>query len=267
MTISMGIKVNILIRENILLLCFLKFQQLYDFEKYQMPAPINVCDIKVISFSIHLKIFPLFRGWQVVFKKVFLFNWSVVDFQCCVNFCCTVQWFSYPCPCSWQPCLSASGLDHLTVPSAGKWRGSNPLSYLRERLLSMASELLQCINNNALRPHMLPGSPVQETYWSLHPAVSEVLLFLLTFQCGGSLPPCSLDRRFRSEWKVVAPCPWRGPALPSGRILVPCRCPVGTGTVSIRAEIPALRSFPGTCPCPWPSGSGRVSVTLSALLC
>ena len=250
MTISMGIKVNILIREKILLLCFLKFQQLYDFEKYQMPAPINVCDIKVISFSIHLKVFPLFRGWQVVFKKVFLFNWSVVDFQCCVNFCSTVQWFSYPCTCSWQPCLSASGLDHLTVPSARKWRGSNPLSYLRERLLSMASELLQCINNNAPHPHMLPGSPVQETYWSLHPTVSEVLLFLLTFQCGGSLPPCSLDGRFRSEWKVVVPCPWRDPRSPFREDSRPLQVSCGDWHRFHQGWNPSLAVLPWDLPVP-----------------
>ena len=26
---------------------------------------------------------------------LFFFNWSVVDLQCCANFCCTAKWFSY----------------------------------------------------------------------------------------------------------------------------------------------------------------------------
>ena len=161
-----------------------------------------------------------------------------------------MQWFSYPCTCSWQPCLSASGLDHLSVPSAGKWRGSNPLSYLRERLLSMASELLQCINNNAPHPHMLPGSPVQETYWSLHPTVSEVLLFLLTFQCGGSLPPCSLDGRFRSEWKVVVPCPWRDPRSPFREDSSPLQVSCGDWHRFHQGWNPSLAVLPWDLPVP-----------------
>ena len=44
----------------------------------------------------------------------------------------------------------------------------------------------------------------------------EVLLFLLPFQCGRSLPTCSLNRRFRSEWRVVAPCLWGPLSLPRG---------------------------------------------------
>ena len=26
-----------------------------------------------------------------------LFYWSIVDLQCCANFCCTAEWFSYTC--------------------------------------------------------------------------------------------------------------------------------------------------------------------------
>ena len=31
----------------------------------------------------------------VLFLFYLFFNWSLVDLQCCVNFCCTAKWFSY----------------------------------------------------------------------------------------------------------------------------------------------------------------------------
>ena len=35
------------------------------------------------------------RKVKLMQEAKFLFNWSIVDLQCCVNFCCTANWFSY----------------------------------------------------------------------------------------------------------------------------------------------------------------------------
>ena len=32
--------------------------------------------------------------WELLFL-IFFLNWSIVDLQCCVNFCCTATWVSY----------------------------------------------------------------------------------------------------------------------------------------------------------------------------
>ena len=42
-------------------------------------------------------------GWELPFHFMLLgeehvhslLNWSVVDLQCCINYCCTAKWFSY----------------------------------------------------------------------------------------------------------------------------------------------------------------------------
>ena len=42
----------------------------------------------------------LFELGMFYFLFLNLFYWSIVDLQCCVNFCCVAKWFSYPLCCA-----------------------------------------------------------------------------------------------------------------------------------------------------------------------
>ena len=51
-----------------------------------------------LRYYLCVKLLNCSSWWLLIsYSEVSLFflNWSIVDLQCCVNFCCTPEWFSY----------------------------------------------------------------------------------------------------------------------------------------------------------------------------
>ena len=96
-------------------------------------SPIRI--VMVLDF-IQTPVFLLsfFLGVRILFKK--LFYWSVIDLQCCVNFCHMAKCLSYCCSSVAKSCptlCDPHGLQHARLPcpspSPGACSNSCPLSW------------------------------------------------------------------------------------------------------------------------------------------
>ena len=112
-----------------------------------------------------------------LFSWLFVFNfyWTLVDLQCCVSFCCTEKWISYPhtcCCCSVTKSMWPHGSRHNGLPcpslSPGVCWNSCPLSRWCHPIISFS------ITPFSSCPQSFPASGAFQWVSSLH-QVAEVL--------------------------------------------------------------------------------------------
>ena len=93
---------------------------------------------------------------------IFFFNWSIVDWQCCVSFSCTAKWFGYIC--NWKDFRFFSIIDYYKILSIVPWANTVGPCYLSVLYSVMWICWWQVLSPHSLSLKGLPWIKTDEGY-------------------------------------------------------------------------------------------------------